>query len=42
MKTLEIINSDISRQYNTFFNNKKYFITFMDEYSSKILVYALK
>ena len=41
-KILEIIHSDISGPYNSSINNKKYFITFMDEFSRKVWIYTLK
>ena len=41
-KILEIIHSDILGPYNSFINNKKYFIAFMDEFSRKVWYLHLK
>jgi len=41
-KIFEIIHSDISGPYNSSINNKKYFVTFMDEFSRKVWIYTLK
>ena len=39
---LEIIHSDISGPVNPSIDNKKYFITFMDEFSRKVWIFTLK
>jgi len=38
----EVIHSDISGPYNSSINDKKYFITFLDEYSWKVWLFTLK
>ena len=39
---LEVIHSDISGPVNPSIDNKKYFITFMDEFSRKVWIFTLK
>jgi len=41
-KILKVIHSNISKPYNSSINDKKYFITFLDEYSWKVRLFTLK